>query len=189
MVEKATNLSIPKVDEGRGVECCLQLPVTRHQGRSYQDWMLRTPVRLGGFGLRSMEDVALPAFLGALEQSLPHFLGEEGIFPQLSTTLQEVGEGPNRWRGLLESGCRTGEELRDLWNTLQEEARQMAGFLGTDLDGPLSIQVEGAGEGSKDGSTRRKHHLVGRLQDRHLEERVGGACGPECEASLGTSPA
>ena len=156
MVEKATNLSIPKVDEGRGVECCLQLPVNRHQGRSFQDWMLRTPVRLGGFGLRSMEDVALPAFFGALEQSLPHFLGEEGIFPQLSTTLQEVGEGPNRWRGLLESGCRTGEELRDLWNTLQEEARQMTGFLGTELDGPLSIQVEGAGEGSKDGSTRRK---------------------------------
>ena len=38
---------------------------------------------------RSMEDVALPAFLGAVEQSLPHFLGDEGIFPQLATTLQE----------------------------------------------------------------------------------------------------
>ena len=87
MVEKATNLSIPKVEEGRGVECCLQLPVTRHLGRTYQDWMLRTPVRLGGFGLRSMEDISLPAFMGAVEQSLPHFLGEEGIFPQLATTL------------------------------------------------------------------------------------------------------
>ena len=32
----------------------------------------------------------------------------------------------------------------------------MTGFLGTELDGPLSIQLEGAGEGSKDGSTRRK---------------------------------
>ena len=58
MVEKATNLSIPKVEEGRGVECCLQLPVTRHLGRTYQDWMLQTPVRLGGFGLRSMEDIS-----------------------------------------------------------------------------------------------------------------------------------
>ena len=38
MMEKATNLKIPKVEEGRGVECCLQIPVTRHQGGSYQDW-------------------------------------------------------------------------------------------------------------------------------------------------------
>ena len=28
-VEKAANLSIPKVDKGRGVDCCLQLPVNR----------------------------------------------------------------------------------------------------------------------------------------------------------------
>ena len=155
MMEKATNLAIPKVDEGRGVECCLQIPVTRHQGRSYQDWLIRSPVRLGGFGLRSMEDIALPAFMGAIEQSLPHFLGEEGIFPQLATTLQEVGGGPNRWRGLLESGCRTGEELRNLWATLKEEATQITDFLGTELDGPLSIPVEGAGEGNNDGSSRR----------------------------------
>ena len=87
MVEKATELSIPKVNEGKGVECCLQLPVARHQGRSYQDWMIRTPVRLGGFGLRSMKDISLPAFLGAVEQSLPHFLGEEGIFHSLKMCL------------------------------------------------------------------------------------------------------
>ena len=90
-MEKATNLSIPQVEEGRGVECSLQLPVTRHLGRCYQDWMLRTPVRLGGFGLRSMEDISLPAFMGAVEQS--PFLGEEGIFPQLAITLGEVGKG------------------------------------------------------------------------------------------------
>ena len=156
MMEKATNLSIPKTEEGKGFECCIQTPVTRHQGRSYQDWILRTPVRLGGFGLRSMADIALPAFLGAVEQALPHFLGEEGIFPQLETTLLEVGEGPNRWRGLLESGCRTGEELRGLWSTLQEEATQITGFLGIELEGPLSVSVEGAGEGSCDGSSRRK---------------------------------
>jgi hypothetical protein len=156
MVERATNISIPKMEEGRGVECCLQLPITRHRDRTYQDWMLRTPVRMGGFGLRSMEDVSLPAFMGAVEQSLPHFLGEEGIFPQLAATLGEVGEGPTRWRGLMESGCRTGEELRNLWTTLQEEARQMTTYLGTELQGPLALPVEGAGEGSSDGSTRRR---------------------------------
>ena len=103
-----------------------------------------------------MEDVSLPAFLGAVEQSLPHFLGEEGIFPQLSNVLVEVGDGMNRWRGLLESGCRTGQELKALWTTLQEEAGQMTTYLGAGFDGPLAIPVEGAGEGSSDGSSRRK---------------------------------
>ena len=32
----------------------------------------------------------------------------------------------------------------------------MNGFLGTELDGPLSVPVEGAGEGSSEGSSRRK---------------------------------
>ena len=81
---------------------------------------------------------------------MPHFLGDEGIFPQPATTLQEVGEGPNRWRGLLESGL----ELKGLWSTLQ--AIQMTTYLGVELEGPLSVPVEGAGEGSSDDSTRRK---------------------------------
>ena len=50
MVESSADLSIPRVNEGRGVECCLQIPVTRHQGRSYQDHLVRMPVRLGGMG-------------------------------------------------------------------------------------------------------------------------------------------
>ena len=106
--------------------------------------------------MRSMEDVSLPAFYGAVEQSLPHFLGEEGIFPQLANILQDVGEGPTRWRGLLESGCRTGEELRSLWTALVEEALQMSTYLETEVQGPLAVQVEGAGQGSSDGSTRRR---------------------------------
>ena len=97
-----------------------------------------------------MADVSLPAFLGAVEQSLPHFLGEEGIFPQLANVMVEVGDGLNRWRGLLESECRTGRELKALWTTLQEEAGQMTTYLGTGLEGPLAIPVEGAGEGCSD---------------------------------------
>ena len=56
----------------------------------------------------------------------------------------------------LQSGCRTGEELQQLWTTLQEEAQQMTSYLGSVLEGPLSISVEGTGEGSSDGSTRRR---------------------------------
>ena len=48
-------------------------------------------------GLRSMADVSLAAFIGGIEQSLPHFVGEEGICQQLSTVLgemEDVREGP-----------------------------------------------------------------------------------------------
>ena len=41
ILECSSTLSIPKVDEGRGVECCLQTPVTRHQ---VSDTSYRTPV-------------------------------------------------------------------------------------------------------------------------------------------------
>ena len=78
------------------------------------------------------------------------------MIPQLADILQDVGEGPTRWRGLLESGCRTGEELRSLWTALVEEALQMSTYLETEVQGPLAVQVEGAGQGSSDGSTRRR---------------------------------
>ena len=67
MVEKAAGVSIPRVEEGRGVECCPLLPVDRLQYRSYQDWMMRMPVRLGGMGLRSVADTSLAAFIGGVE--------------------------------------------------------------------------------------------------------------------------
>ncbi len=42
------------------------------------------------------------------------------------------------------------------WSHLQEEARQCSTYLGQDLVSPLNSPVEGAGDGSIDGSTRRK---------------------------------
>ena len=87
MVESSSDLSIPRVNEGRGVECCLQIPVTRHQGRSYQDHLVRMPVRLGGMGIRSMTDVSLTAYIGSLEQALPHFVGDDGLCQQLTPVL------------------------------------------------------------------------------------------------------
>lgn len=75
MLEKAAGLSIPRVDEGRDLECCPLLPVNRLQHRAYQDWMVRMPVRLGGMGLRSVADTSLAAYIGGVEQALSHFLG------------------------------------------------------------------------------------------------------------------
>ena len=51
MLEGATDLAIPRVKQGRGVECCPQPSVNRQQSRSYQDWITRLPVRLGGMAI------------------------------------------------------------------------------------------------------------------------------------------
>ena len=74
MVERAAGLSIPNLEEGRGVECVLTVPIARQTGRSYQDCLVRTPVRHGGLGMRSMADVSLLGFMGGLEQSMPRFV-------------------------------------------------------------------------------------------------------------------
>ena len=50
MLEHTTNLHIPRVDEGLVVKCLLELP-TGLQGRSFQDLLVRQPVKLGA-GLR-----------------------------------------------------------------------------------------------------------------------------------------
>jgi hypothetical protein len=42
------------------------------------------------------------------------------------------------------------------WEILQREAQQCCTFLGQDIDGHLAINVEGMGQGSVDGSTRRE---------------------------------
>ena len=81
MLEGATGLAIPRVEQGRGVECCPQVPVTRQQSRSYQDWIIRLPVRLGGMGMRSMVDASLAAFIGSVEQALPPLYWRRGCLP------------------------------------------------------------------------------------------------------------
>ena len=155
MLECATDLTIPRSDMGRGVECCPQPPVTRQQGKSYQDWMVGLPIRLGGMGMRSMVDVSLVAYIGSVEQALPHFVGTEGVCQQLTNILGGMRDSGSRWRELLASGSRTGVELQLAWNILRDEAMQSSQYLDRDMSGPLQVSVEGAGDGRVDGSTRR----------------------------------
>ena len=56
MFEKAAGLHIPKVDEGLGVECTLDIPVAALRGQSFQALMTRPPSSEHGMGLRSMVD-------------------------------------------------------------------------------------------------------------------------------------
>ena len=56
MLEGTTDLDISKVNMGGGVECCPLVLVTRQQGKSDQDWMVKLPIPLGEMGMRSMVD-------------------------------------------------------------------------------------------------------------------------------------
>ena len=51
---------------------------------------------------------------------------------------------------------REGEELRRIWNSLQEEERQAARWLDEEMQENLSSRVEDVGGSSRDGSTRGK---------------------------------
>ena len=155
MLECSSGITIPRVDMGRGVECCPSTTVTRLQGRSYKDLMVRMPVRLGGMGLRSMADVSLAAFIGSVEQSLPHFVGDGGVCQQLTGILGEMNDSGNRWRDMLTSGCKTGVEFETAWNTLRQEAMEASQYLDKGLEGPLEVAAESAGDGRLNGSTRR----------------------------------
>ena len=114
------------------------------------------------FGFRSLEDTAGIAFIGAMEQAMPLFHGENGICPQLFEVvggIESFGDDANsslRWSILLESGCRKGVELRTIWSSLREEELQAAGWLDKDRQENLLQDVAGVGRNSTDGSTRGK---------------------------------
>ena len=106
--------------------------------------------------MRKQVELSPAAYIGGLEQALPHFTGEGGVCQQLTGVLGDgQGQVDKRWQPLLQSGCRTGRELTQAWGVLQEEARQCAHYLDQELGGALAVPLEGVGEGSVDGSTRR----------------------------------
>ena len=155
MFERTVGQHIPRVEEGMGVECVLDVPVGGLQGQSFQSLMARLPIRERGMGLRSMVDTIHTAFIGSFEMSLPFLTGQGGQCKMLETVIGDIRdtEKEQRWRLLVESGCRTGEELERCWAGLQTEARECAAFLGERVELHLAIPVEGVGEGREDGTT------------------------------------
>jgi hypothetical protein len=154
MLEHATKLHIPKGEEGLGVECTLQVPgIAFLQGRSFQNILIRQPVKQGGLGLRSMEETSLAAFVGGVEMALPHFTGDEGICVLLADQVGRV-QGLNRWETFLEAGSQTASEFSRAWSSLQQEAQECSTFLGKQLEGELAASTESAGLDRTNGSTK-----------------------------------
>ena len=150
-------IHIPMHAEGLAYDCPINVPVENLSGRSFQHFVIRQPVKMGGLGIRSNVETSPAAYIGGLEQALPHLTGTGGVCQMLKGVLGD-GQGPpsTRWQQLIESGCRTGQELVSAWSLLQVEARQCSIYLSQDLVSPLNSPVEGAGDGANDGSTRRK---------------------------------
>ena len=119
LLELCAVVHIPRVEECLGVECifrALGLP-PRLQGRSYQNWLMRQPVRLCGLVLRSLVETSPAAFCGGVEMALPHLTGEQGVCPSLQGVLGDV-EGPASWREFQQGGSRTAKEFGWAWGTL-----------------------------------------------------------------------
>ena len=55
----------------------------------------------------------------------------------------------------MASGCRTGEEFIWAWDIISQEPTEASQYLDRQLGGPLVTEVEGAGAGKVDVSTRR----------------------------------
>ena len=87
VMETAAGGQIPRTDEGKGWECVIDPPIDSLRGRSFQEWVVRQPVKMGGMGLRSLADLSPAAYIGAVEQAVPCFTGIRGVCPVLSNVV------------------------------------------------------------------------------------------------------
>ena len=158
VLEATTWFSVPRDEDQGGLT--VAVPIPGLNGQSFQEWTVRLPVRLYGWGFRSLEQSCGPAYLGTLEAAIPHMAARGKICPQLAELWGgeecwgEAAPVKDRWRRILNSGCRDGNEIKRIWEKLQLEARASADWLGEDIPGVLATPVEGIGDGSISGVTR-----------------------------------
>ena len=161
ILEASCGFKIPRGGEEGGLE--IRIPgIPALDQKSFQEWAIRVPARLHGWGFRSLEDSCGPAFLATLETAIPFMSGPNGICPQMSNLWggdECWGEGApheSRWRQVLASDCSIAGEMKRSWNKIQSEAQQSAQFLQEPIPEVLSTQLAGLGEGSTSGKTRGK---------------------------------
>ena len=163
VLEATIGSKIPEGTERGERDCVLDVPVDELNGLTFQQVVVRLPVRLGGLGIKSLVQLSPAAFAGPVEQCVPQFSPAAGaVCPQLSSTyggdecFSGAAPADTRWRVMVSSGCRLGLEYGNAWEKLQEEGRQSAGWLDTELGEALTAPVVGAGRGSTTGSTRKE---------------------------------
>ena len=160
ILEAACGFPVPRGAEEGGLELLIPAIPSLSQ-RSFQEWAVRLPARLYGWGLRSLEDSCGPAYLATLETAIPYMAGRGKVCPQLAglwggeECWGEDAPEESRWRQVLDSNSSVGMELRRCWDKLQLEANQSAAWLGEEVSEVFRSPVEGVGKGSVSGATRK----------------------------------
>ena len=156
-LEATVGFDIPQGYRGQEGDVALDVPVAGLNGRSFQEWAVRLPVKMHGWGFRSLRATCIPAYIGTLETSIPRMKDISPIMVNTWGGTESWGaEAPtaSRWSAVLESGCREGVELERAWEILTREARESADWLGTQVDPVFSVPLSGLGDGSVSGNTR-----------------------------------
>ena len=94
---------------------------------------------------RSTLETRHAAFIGGVEQALPHFTNREGVCDQLSPMIGDFsGSKDTRWEKLINSECRTGSEFAESWNIIKEEVSECHRYLEKSMDlSPMNISARG----------------------------------------------
>ena len=122
VLETTAFSKIPRKNDDRNSEFSVNISIPGLPVIPYQEWVVRQPIKMGGCGLRSKVETSPAAFIGGKEQALPHLTGEGGVCPQLQHLLGDwAGQETTRWQQLLQSGCRTGQELAASWRMKMQE--------------------------------------------------------------------
>ena len=174
VLEAVVGQHIPQEEEQHGWEECLEIPIQELNRRSIQSWLVGLPVRLGGMGLTSQEELAPIAFLSSLQQAIPYYGGERAVCPTLAHLAGAAGD--RQWENLLQSDCRTGRELQSLWLQLQQEAARCSDYLGKEPEGHMFEPVESAGKGLTSRELRRtlcreREHTRREVFDRAVKQQ------------------
>ena len=150
------------IPEGGASGCVIDGPADASiHGLSFQQLVVRLPIKMGGLGIRNQEQLRYAAFVGAVEQCVPQIGVSTGLCPGLAQQFggdECFGRGmpaDTRWEVMISSGCRLGQEFREAWEVLKREASQCAEWLDEELDGALAQPVRGAGIGCVTGATRK----------------------------------
>ena len=83
VLENVAGQTVPRKEEDQGADHILEVPVVGLNRLTFQEWVTRLPVRMGGMGLRSLSDMCLISYIGAVEQTVPTFAVEGGLRQQL----------------------------------------------------------------------------------------------------------
>ena len=82
MFERVCGFEVPR-GEGQG-GLTLSIPEVPYlDGCTFQELVVRLPVRLHGWGFRSLRDTCGPAWLGTLETAVPYMAGRGEVCTQL----------------------------------------------------------------------------------------------------------